>query len=327
MPVQFPTTRLRRLRQLPAMRDLLREVSLSMDDVIYPMFIKAGKNIRSEIPSMPGQYQLSVDQLPPIIQRVQAAGVKAILLFGIVSEKEKDALGKAGYQANNVIVQAVRAIKEMAPELIVMTDVCLCDYTDHGHCGVVENEQILNDPTLDLLANMAVQYAKAGSDVIAPSGMMDGVVGALRQALDSAGLQRTLILSYAIKYASAMYSPFRDALESAPRFGDRKTYQMDPGNKHEALREAALDIVEGADMLMVKPALPYLDITHAIKQQFPGVPLATYQVSGEYSMIKAAAKAGWLDERAVVLESLLAMKRAGATMILSYFALDLPAWL
>lgn len=325
MQAQFPYTRLRRLRHSAIMRDLVRDITLSMDDLIYPMFIKVGSNINAEIKSMPGQFQLSVDQLPNKVKQIQAAGVKSVLLFGIV--EEKDALGVSGYLDNNIIVQAVQCIKDLAPELIVMTDVCLCDYTDHGHCGVVENNQILNDPTLELIAKMAVQHAKAGSDVVAPSGMMDGAVGSIRQALDSEGFGNTLILSYAVKYASAMYGPFRDALESAPRFGDRKSHQMDPGNIGEALREVELDVAEGADMVMVKPALPYLDITQRVKQQFPGVPLATYQVSGEYSMIKAAAKAGWLDERAAVLESLLSMKRAGANMILSYFALDLAAWL
>ncbi len=325
MSDSFPQVRLRRLRQSAALRELVREMRLCMDDVIYPLFIKVGSGIKREIMSMPGQYQLSVDQLAKEIKTIQARGVKAVLLFGIV--EEKDAVGSRGYADNNVVVQAIKTIKELAPQMIVMTDVCLCDYTDHGHCGLIEGKRIANDSTLDLLAKMAVLHAKAGADVVAPSGMMDGMVVAIRAGLDREGFEQTLILSYAVKYASAMYGPFRDALESVPKFGDRKSHQMDPGNIGEALREVEFDIAEVADIVMVKPVLPYLDIMYRVKQQHAGVPLVAYQVSGEYSMIKAAADKGWINEPAVVLESLLAMKRAGANMILSYFALDLAAWL
>lgn len=326
---QFPTTRLRRLRQQPKIRALVRETSLSVDDLIMPIFIKSGDNIRNPISSMPGQYQLSLDQLNQEIAQIQELGINGVILFGIPESKDPE--GSAAWDDNGLIQTAIRQIKQLAPDLVVISDLCFCEYTDHGHCGVVNDQtgkmDVDNDATLELLARQAVSMAKAGADVIAPSGMMDGMVAWIRKALDVNAYSHLPILSYSVKYSSSMYGPFRDAAEGAPQFGDRSTYQMDPANAKEALREAKQDLQEGADMLMVKPALNYLDVIAAIKQQHPEVPLAAYQVSGEYAMVKAAADQGWLDEKAVALEMLLSIKRAGADFIISYFSKDVAAWL
>lgn len=326
----FPTTRLRRLRYHPQVRALVRETQLDPGDLILPLFVRSGKSIRTEIASMPGVYQMSLDLLAEEVKSVASLGLGGIILFGIPDHKDhtgSDALSDSG-----IVAQALRVAKQAAPELLAISDVCFCEYTDHGHCGIVNDKHgrvdVDNDATLEILGRQAVAHAQAGADVIAPSGMMDGMVGAIRRALDKAGYTHVPIMSYAVKYASAFYGPFRDAAESAPQFGDRRTYQMDPASgPGQALREAELDVQEGADMLMVKPALAYLDIVRAVHERFPGVPLAAYNVSGEYSMVKAAAAKGWIDERAVVLESLLAMRRAGATMILTYWAKQVAAWL
>jgi len=295
----------------------MRETALSAADFIYPLFVTHGKGIRNEIVSMPNTYQLSIDHLVKEAQEVYRLGIPAVILFGI--PKKKDERGSEAYAPTGIIQQAVKALKDKLPDLVVMTDVCLCEYTSHGHCGVVKNGRVLNDPTLELLAREAVSHAKAGADLVAPSDMMDGRVGAIRAALDQEGFEMTPILSYAAKYASAFYGPFRDAAGSAPQFGDRKSYQMDPPNAREALREVALDIEEGADIVMVKPALSYLDVIHRVRTAF-NVPVAAYQVSGEYAMIKAAARMKWLEEDRVVIETLISIKRAGADMILTYFA-------
>lgn len=325
----FPAVRLRRLRHHPQIRQLLRETHLQVSDLILPLFVRHGNNIRTPISSMPGQFQLSVDQLDPIINEIVAAQIPAVLLFGI--PEHKDAEGSSSWHQQGVIQQAIRAIKAQAPDLLVITDVCFCEYTDHGHCGVMNERtgrmDMDNDATLENLTKQAVSFAEAGSDVIAPSGMVDGMVHALRQGLDAAGFEHIPILSYAVKYASSLYGPFREAAEGAPQFGDRKTYQMDIANSSEALREAAHDVYEGADMLMVKPASAYLDVIAKVKQQFPQLPLAAYHVSGEYSMIKAAAEKGWLDEQKTALEMLTAIKRAGADVIITYYALDVAKWL
>lgn len=332
----FPTARPRRLRQTPALRRMVRETELNPGDFIYPLFVRHGRGIRREVPSMPGVYQLSVDQLAPEVREVWALGIPAVILFGIPAHK--DPIGEENYDAHGIVQQAVRAIKESVPEMVVITDVCLCEYTDHGHCGVLNlgtpkphahlpEGFVLNDPTLEVLGQVAVSHAEAGADVVAPSGMMDGMVQAIRRVLDDAHFEHIPILSYAVKYASGFYGPFRDAAESPPRFGDRRSHQMDPANAAEALKEAAIDVAEGADMLMVKPALPYLDVIRRVKDAFPEVPLAAYNVSGEYSMIKAATANGWLDERRVVLEALTAIKRAGADLILTYHAKDATRWL
>jgi porphobilinogen synthase len=320
----YPTYRMRRLRRTETLRQMLRETTLSPDDFIYPLFVTHGENVRNPISSMPGCYQLSIGNLLPEIRELRELGIPAVMLFGIPAYK--DSAATAAYDPEGVIQLAVKAIKEEAPEMIVMTDVCLCEYMDHGHCGVVQDGQIMNDVTLELLAKMAITHAEAGADVVAPSDMMDGRVAAIRGALDDEGLSDTIIMAYSAKFASAFYGPFREAAESPPAFGDRKTYQMDPANGEEAVREALLDIEEGADIIMVKPALPYLDVVHAIKQETK-FPLAAYNVSGEYAMVKAAVEKGWLDERAVVLEAITGIRRAGADLILSYHCKDVSRWL
>jgi porphobilinogen synthase len=313
----FPNYRARRVRKNDQIRRMVRETRLSVDNLIYPMFVIHGKNVRNEIPSMPGNYQLSVDNLVREARSVHKLGIPAVILFGI--PESKDPLGSGAYDEHGIIQTAIKALKDKIPELIVITDVCLCEYTDHGHCGIVENGQVLNDATLDLLAREALSHAVAGADMVAPSDMMDGRIGVIRDTLDEEGFDQIPIMSYAVKYASGFYGPFRDAAESTPEFGDRASYQMDPPNSREAMREAELDVAEGADILMVKPALPYLDIIYRVKEEFD-LPVAAYNVSGEFSMIKAAAKQGWLDEKRTMMESLTAIKRAGADMILTYWA-------
>ncbi len=321
---QLEFARHRRLRQSAAMRSIVRENYLHLEDLIYPMFVAEGKNIRNEVSSMPGVFQLSLDQLQPEIDEVVSLGIKAVLLFGI--PLEKDEVGSGAYHEHGIVQEATRLIKERHPDLLVIADTCLCEYTSHGHCGVIENGDVLNDPSLKLLVDAAVSQAKAGADIIAPSNMMDGFVAAIRAGLDEAGFEHVPIMSYAIKYASAFYGPFRDAAESAPQFGDRKSYQMDPSNRLEAFREAESDVKEGADFLMVKPGLPYLDIVRDVKNHFH-LPVVVYNVSGEYSMVKAAAQNGWIDEKAVVMEMLTGMKRAGADLIITYHAKDAARWL
>jgi len=320
----YPSYRMRRLRRTPAIRDLVRETRLQLDDLVYPLFVIAGENIKNPISSMPGCYQLSIGNVLPEVREVVRLGIKAILLFGIPAHKDPAATG--AYDHEGVVQMAIRAIKDEFPELVVITDVCLCEYTDHGHCGVVQEGEVLNDVTLELLAKMAITHAESGADIVAPSDMMDGRVAAIRNALDDDGLTDTILMSYSSKFASAFYGPFREAAESAPAFGDRKTYQMDPANGEEAVREALLDIEEGADMIMVKPAIPFLDVIHAVKQETK-FPLAAYNVSGEYAMIKAAAANGWLDEQRAVLEAITGIKRAGADLIITYHAKDLATWL
>ncbi|MBN2231579.1 MAG: porphobilinogen synthase [Deltaproteobacteria bacterium] len=313
----FPRYRPRRLRASAEIRRMVRETRLSVDDFIYPLFVCPGEGVRREIGSMPGNFQLSVDELVKEAAEVKSLGIPAIILFGI--PEHKDEMGTGAYADDGIVQRAIRALKETTGGLQVITDVCLCEYTSHGHCGVVEDGRILNDPTLDLLAREAVSHARAGADMVAPSDMMDGRVEMIRDALDEAGFDRTPIMAYAVKYASAYYGPFREAAESPPQFGDRKSYQMDPANAREAIREAELDIQEGADIIMVKPALPYLDIIRLLREEFDH-PLAAYNVSGEFAMIKAADRLGWVDGTAVMLETLLAIKRAGADLILTYFA-------
>ena len=320
----FPTYRARRLRGNQNLRRLVRETALSIDNLIYPMFVVHGHNTATEISAMPGCYQYSVDTLVTAAKELATLGIPGTILFGIPASK--DPLGTEAYADNGIIQQAVRAIKDTVPDLLVMTDVCLCEYTDHGHCGVIENGEVQNDPTLELLAKESLSHARAGADVIAPSDMMDGRVGVIREALDENGYENIPIMAYSAKYASAFYGPFREAAESAPQFGDRRSYQMDPPNAEEALREVALDIHEGADILMVKPALSYLDVIHRVKTEFQ-VPVAAYNVSGEYAMVKAAAQKGWIDEQRVALELLTSIKRAGADMILTYFAKSVVEWL
>lgn len=326
----------RRLRTNPVLRSMVRETELNVHDFIYPLFVRHGRGIRQEIGSMPGVFQLSVDELLREAEETAALGIPAVVLFGIPAQK--DPVGVENFDPDGIIQQAVRALKKEVPELLVVTDVCLCEYTDHGHCGILNvpgeyyhpglpEGYVLNDPTLDVLARVAVSHAQSGADIIAPSGMMDGMVGVIRAALDGSGFAHTPILSYAVKYASAFYGPFREAAEGAPKSGDRKSHQMDPANAAEALREAAIDVEEGADMLMVKPALAYLDVIQRVKDAFPALPLAAYNVSGEYAMIKAAASSGWIDEARVTLETLTAMKRAGADLILTYHAKDAARWL
>jgi len=326
--MSFPQTRFRRLRSNPTIRRLVRETSLSVDDLIAPLFVRPGREVKVPIASMPGQYQMSVDVAAEECRQIAALGIPAVLLFGIPAHK--DELGTEAWRNDGVVQQAVRAIKSACPNLLVITDVCLCEYTSHGHCGVIAErggrKDVDNDATLVNLAKEAVSHARAGADIVAPSDMMDGRVAAIRNALDAEGLSHTPILSYAAKFASAYYGPFRDAAESPPRFGDRKSYQMDPGNPNEALREVALDIEEGADMVMVKPAVNYLDVLYRVKERF-GLPTAAYHVSGEYAMIKAAVANGWLDENACVIETMLAILRAGADMILTYYARDVAGWL
>ncbi len=313
----FPIHRPRRLRRNETIRRMVRETSLSPDDFIYPLFITFGKNIKKEIPSMPGCFQESVDEVVKSAKEVYLLGIPSVILFGI--PEYKDERGSSAYDDNGVVQNAIKAIKDVVPELFVVTDVCLCEYTNHGHCGVVKDGEVQNDPTLELLAKEAISHAKAGADMVAPSDMMDGRIGAIRDALDEEGFEHIPIMAYAAKYASAFYGPFREAAESAPMFGDRRSYQMDPPNRREALREVALDIDEGADIVMVKPALSYLDIISDIKYAFD-VPLAAYNVSGEYSLVKAGAKLGWIDEERIMMEILISIKRAGADLILTYFA-------
>ena len=324
----YPLVRHRRLRRTDALRRMVRETVLTPNDFIYPIFVTHGENIKSEISAMPGVYHWSVDRLEEEIREVRALGIPAVLLFGVPDHK--DAVGTSAYEPDGIVQRAVRRIKSIAPDLMVITDTCLCQYTDHGHCGVVRQvggqAVIDNDESLKVLARTAVSQAEAGADVIAPSNMMDGFVAAIRAALDEAGYSHIPIMSYSVKFASAYYGPFREAAHSAPQFGDRKTYQMDPANAREAMREAESDVAEGADILMVKPALAYLDIVRRIKERFD-LPVAVYNVSAEYSMVKAAAMRGWIDERAVVLETLTGMKRAGADMILTYHAKDAARWL
>lgn len=314
----------RRLRRREPLRRMVRETHLNPEDFIYPMFAVPGKGVRQAVDSMPGVARLSVDLLVEEAKAVRDVGVPAVLLFGLPSQK--DDTGSEAASPKGAVQQAVRQLKKQAPELVVITDVCLCGYTSHGHCGLLAGREVDNDATLEVLAQVAVSHAEAGADLVAPSDMMDGRVGAIREALDERGFEMVPILSYAVKYASSFYGPFREAAESAPAFGDRRSYQMDPANSREALREAALDVEEGADILMVKPALPYLDVIAQLAAEFD-LPLAAYQVSGEYAMIKAAVKNGWLDETAVMLESLLSIKRAGADLILTYFAKEAAALL
>ena len=315
----FPIQRLRRLRQHEAFRRMVRETRLSASDFIYPMFVKEGRDQRQEIASMPGQFRLSIDLLVKEAGEVAGLGIPAIMLFGIPDRK--DERGSSGYDPNGIVQRAIKTVKDHVPGLLVITDVCIDEYTTHGHCGIVKEGRILNDETLDCLRAMARTHAESGADMVAPSDMMDGRVAAIRSELDRAGYPELPIMAYAAKFASCFYAPFRDAALSAPQFGDRQSYQMDPANRREALREIALDVEEGADIVMVKPALPYLDVIAAARAH-TSLPVAAYQVSGEYSMIKAAAKAGWLDESRAILESLLAIKRAGADLILTYFAKD-----
>jgi porphobilinogen synthase len=315
----FPIQRLRRLRQHESLRRMVRETRLSPSDLIYPMFVMEGKDQRREIASMPGQFRLSIDLLVKEAGEVAGLGIPAIMLFGIPDRK--DERGTSGYDPNGVVQRAIKAVKDHVPGVLVITDVCIDEYTTHGHCGIVKDGRILNDETLECLRAMAKTHAESGADMVAPSDMMDGRVAAIRSELDRAGYPELPIMAYAAKFASCFYAPFRDAAGSAPQFGDRQSYQMDPANRREALREIALDVEEGADIVMVKPALPYLDVIAAARAQ-TSLPVAAYQVSGEYSMIKAAGKAGWLDESRAMLESLLAIKRAGADLILTYFAKD-----
>ncbi len=320
----YPVFRPRRLRESPLLRKMVRETTLQVDDLIYPLFVVHGRGVREPISSMPGQRRLSVDELVKEAKDVASMQIPAVLLFGV--PREKDPRGSEAYADDGIIQQAIRAVKDTVPDLLVSTDVCLCQYTSHGHCGVVEDGRVKNDPTLDLLARIAVSHAEAGADLVAPSDMMDGRVAAIREALDDAGYLELPIMAYSAKYASAFYAPFRGAAESAPQFGDRRAYQMDPANAMEALREVGLDIDEGADIIMVKPALPYLDIIARVKGEF-GVPLAAYSVSGEYAMLKAAGQLGWLDEERVILEALTAIRRAGADLVITYFAKDVVSLL
>ncbi len=309
--------RLRRLRMTETFRSMVRETELSRNDFIYPLFVVPGEKIRHEVKSMPGVFQLSVDQLVLECVEVKNLGIPAVILFGI--PKEKDDVGSGAYDEHGIVQTAVRAIKKEIPELVVITDVCLCEYTSHGHCGIVRGNEILNDESIELLAKEALTHAQAGADIVAPSDMFDGRIQAIRRTLDENNLRNTPIMSYAAKYASGFYGPFRDAAESTPKFGDRRSHQMDPANSNEALREVEEDILEGADIVMVKPALSYLDIIRRVKDRF-GMPTAAYNVSGEYSMIKAAGRNGWIDEQRVMMETLTSMKRAGADLILTYFA-------
>ncbi|OGW01330.1 MAG: delta-aminolevulinic acid dehydratase [Nitrospinae bacterium RIFCSPLOWO2_01_FULL_39_10] len=313
----FPITRMRRLRKNENLRRMVRETTLSVDNLIYPLFVTYGKGVKDEIGSMPGSYRFSIDTLSKEIKEVKSLGIPAVILFGI--PEKKDDVGSEAYNPNGIVQRAIKEIKSAVTDLIVITDVCIDEYTSHGHCGVVKGNEILNDPTLKLLSKMAVTHAKAGADMVAPSDMMDGRVGAIRKALDEKGWTDIPIMSYSAKYASAFYGPFRDACDSSPKFGDRKSYQMDPGNSDEAIREVALDIEEGADIIMVKPAMAFLDIVRRVKDEF-NVPVAAYNVSGEYSMVKAASEKGWIDGEKLMMEILLNIKRAGADMILTYFA-------
>ena len=320
----FPQLRLRRLRRTESLRALVRETKVEIGDMVYPLFIVEGSSIKQEIVSMPGVFRFSPDQLPREIEEVAKLGIPAVLLFGI--PEHKDEVGSAAYHPEGVIQQAIRIIKQSVPELLVVTDICLCEYTSHGHCGIIVNGYVDNDQTLPLLARTALSHAEAGADIVAPSDMMDGRVKAIREALDEGGFQHIPILAYAAKYASAFYGPFREAAESTPQFGDRRSYQMDPPNLREALREVEQDIAEGADIVMVKPALAYLDVIRRVRDTFD-CPLAAYNVSGEYAMVKAAAQQGWLDEKRIVMEILTAIKRAGADIIITYHAKEAANWL
>ncbi|WAA11596.1 porphobilinogen synthase [Fervidibacillus halotolerans] len=314
----------RRLRKNAFMRDLVRENHLSTDDLIYPLFVVEGEKIRNPVPSMPGIEQISLDYLADEIRELQTLGIKAVLLFGIPNEK--DHVGSGAYDENGIVQKAIQLIKSEVPEMLVIADTCLCEYTDHGHCGLIIDGEVANDPSLQLHVKTAISQAKAGADIIAPSNMMDGFVKAIRKGLDNNGFSYVPIMSYAVKYASAFYGPFRDAADSAPQFGDRKTYQMDPANRLEALREAEADVEEGADFLIVKPGMPYMDIIRDVKNAFH-LPIVAYNVSGEYSMVKAAALNGWIDEKQIVMELLTGFKRAGADLIITYFAKDVAKWL
>ncbi|QHS22921.1 porphobilinogen synthase [Virgibacillus sp. MSP4-1] len=314
----------RRLRVNESMRSLVRETRLHKEDLIYPLFVVEEENVKREIPSMPGIYQLSLDHLVEEMKEVEALGIKSVLLFGVPNEKDDQ--GTGAFHNHGIVQEAIRVIKKETPSIMVIADTCLCEYTSHGHCGVLENGYVQNDPSLNLLVDTAVSQAKAGADIIAPSNMMDGFVTAIRKGLDEAGYENIPIMSYAVKYASAFYGPFRDAAQSTPQEGDRKAYQMDPANRLEAFREADSDVEEGADFLIVKPALSYLDIVRDIRNRHD-VPVVAYNVSGEYSLVKGAARQGWVDEEAIVMEKLLSMKRAGADLIMTYFAKDVAKWL
>ncbi len=324
----FPTVRLRRLRYHPLVRNLVRETRLSTDDLVLPLFVRPGQGVKKEIPSMPGNYQISVDRLVDEVGQAIELGLRTFILFGIPDHK--DPVGSSAVDDEGIVQQALRAVRSAHPDILLITDECLCEYTDHGHCGVLSDhggrQDVDNDATLPLLAQQCISHARAGADLVAPSGMLDGMVQAIRKGLDGAGFSWLPIMSYAAKYASGFYGPFRDAAESPPQFGDRGGYQMDPANGDEALREVALDLAEGADIIMVKPAMAYLDIVHRVKERF-GVPVAAYNVSGEFAMVKAAAQKGWIDERRVALEILTSIKRAGADIILTYFARDVARWL
>jgi porphobilinogen synthase len=315
----FPSHRYRRLRKNETMRKMVRETLISPDNFIYPLFVTSGKGVKKAISSMPGCFQESVDKVARHAKEVYSLGIPSVILFGIPSHK--DEVGSSAYDDNGVVQNALKAIKDKVPELVVITDVCMCEYMSHGHCGIVRDGKVQNDPTLTLLSKQAVSHAKAGADMVAPSDMMDGRVQSIRNALDEEGFSEIIIMSYAAKYASAFYGPFREAAESSPQFGDRNSYQMDPANRREALKEVALDIEEGADIVMVKPALAYLDVISDVKDAFD-VPVAAYSVSGEYSLVKAAGKLGWIDEKRVMMEILTSIKRAGANLILTYFAKD-----
>ncbi|MBN3525644.1 porphobilinogen synthase [Paenibacillus apiarius] len=330
--MEFPTTRLRRLRNSAGMRNMVRETILTVHDLIMPIFVTAGTDMKEEIASMPGVYHFSLDRLDAEVDEIVALGIPAVVLFGVPATK--DAVGSSAFDENGIVQQATRQIKAKYPDLLVIADTCLCQYTDHGHCGMVHVREangqqagvVDNDESLHYLVQTAVSQAKAGADIIAPSNMMDGFVQAIRSGLDEAGFTDIPIMSYSVKYASAFYGPFRDAANSTPQFGDRKTYQMDPANAREALREAEADVIEGADMLMVKPAMAYMDVIRVLKDQFD-LPVVAYNVSGEYSMIKAASKLGWIDEKAVTMELLVGLKRAGADILITYFAKDAARWL
>lgn len=329
-PGQFPTTRLRRLRQHPQLRSLVRHTRLHPSQLVYPLFVRSGRGVRQEISSMPGVFQLSVDELEREVREVAELGIGGVLLFGIPDAK--DPLGRDSYADDGIVQRAIRAVKQAAPQLLVTSDVCFCEYTDHGHCGVVDQStgrtDVNNDATLELLAKQVVSHAQAGVDIVAPSGMMDGMIGAIRRALDDASFSHLPVMSYAAKYAGGFYGPFREAAESTPQFGDRRSYQMDSAaDPGQALREVALDLAEGADVVMVKPALAYLDVIAAVARTFPGVPVAAYNVSGEYGMVKAAAQRGWIDERAVATEIVTGIVRAGASIVITYWAKDLARWL
>ena len=320
----FPTHRPRRLRRSEALRGFVRETRLSTGGLVYPMFACPGTKVRTEVSSMPGIYQQSADQIVEECREVASLGIPAVILFGL--PEHKDELASEAYDANGAVQRSIEAIRKAKLKLLVITDVCLCEYTSHGHCGVIKGEDVLNDPSVAILADAALSHARAGADIVAPSDMMDGRVGAIREKLDENGFENVAILSYAAKYCSAFYGPFREAAQSSPQFGDRRSYQMDPANAREALREVALDLEEGADMIMVKPAMPYLDVIQRVREKFD-VPVAAYNVSGEYAMVKAAVQRGWLDEKRVVLEILTGIQRAGANMILTYHAKDVARWL